>query len=200
MLSHPREWMLIPGERYTPGPVLEISRPPRPGSATRCTGHRPLQNSSPMRCWTWRWNPYGCSTRRPKSRLQARQTAWPALECSATSRPHTRKAWWNSGSHSTASSPRRATGTYTNSSSSLRQPRSGAGRTRTTRTPSAWARRASRSRPCPPSCRRRAPRHCSRAPTKGKQQHGQGGAGPDELRGGGLDGSLQAPCPGHRGN
>ena len=61
-------------------------------------------------------------------------------------------------------SARKATGTYTNSSSYHRRPRSTAGKTRTTSTRIAEARRASCSRSRPPSHRGRAGRRCSRAP------------------------------------
>ena len=66
--------------------------PPRPaqGVGPYGTAHR---RGAP----TWRWNPYGCSTRRPTSSLQARQTAWPAWDCNAASRPHTPEAGSNSG-------------------------------------------------------------------------------------------------------
>ena len=57
-----------------------------------------------------------------------------------------------------------ATGTYTNSSSYHGQPRNTAGKTRTTRTRSAEARRTSRSQSRPPSCRGRTRRRYSRAP------------------------------------
>ena len=183
------------------------TRLPHPRSATPCTGRRPLRNSSPTRCWTWRWSRCGCSTCRPTSRLRACQTAWAAWGCSTALRPHTRVAWWNSRQHSTTRPPRRATGTCTNSSSYPGRPRSTADRTCTTRTRSAWARRASRSRPRPPSRRGRARRRCNRAPrstqpprySKGEAQRGRGRTGTHELRSFGLDGGLQAPCPGYHG-
>ena len=31
MLSHPRDWMVTPGARYPPGPVLEQLTAPTPG-------------------------------------------------------------------------------------------------------------------------------------------------------------------------
>ena len=84
----------------------------------------------------------------------------------------------------------------------------GSGYRFTTRTRSAWARRTSRSRPARPptgagpggTAAGPPARHDHHGATKGKKQRGWSPAGPHELRGGGLDGRLQAPCPGHHGN
>ena len=215
----PSHWKSGGPTRATPGsgwqPRVHGTRQGRYSSSSRAHARgppRPAQGVGPYGTAHRRGARPGAGTptgaRRPTSRLQARPTAWPAWDFRALLRPHTREAWWNSGRQSTTRPPRRATGTCTNSSSSLGQPWSTAGRTRTTRIRSAWAGRASGSRPRPPSYRSRALRHCSWAPARqdhhgaprGKQQRGRSRAGPHELRGGGLDGGLHAPFPGHRGN
>ena len=76
-----------------------------------------------------------------------------------------------------------------------------------TRNWSAWARRAFHSRPCPPSRRGRARRHCCRGPrlkrpprcSRGIAATRTGRNRPYELRTCSLDRGLEAARPGHHG-
>ena len=190
MLSHPSEWMMNSVARYPPGPVLVQLTAATPG--VRPALHRtsalteqltdevldlalePLlvlypQNHIP---------PAGTSNRLGRLGLQRRVEAahpggmveqWLTLHNPSTAQGH----WYL---HQLLFLPRPA-------------PVAPPAEPVPQRTQSAWARRAFRSRPRPPSRPTRAWRHCSRAPcstrpprfSKEEQQRGQSLAGPHKL-------------------
>ena len=164
VLSHTRDWLTNPATRYPPAPVLEQLTAPTPGVLHAL--HRALALTKqlndevldlalePLRVLYPQAHipPTGTSNRLGCLSLQRRvEAAHPGgvVEQWLTLRNPP---------------PRRATGTCTNSSSSHGQPRNTAGKTRTTRTRSAEARKTTRSQSRPPFRRGRARRRYSGAP------------------------------------
>ena len=157
VLSHTREWLTNPGTRYPPGPVLEQLTAPTPGvlhalhrasALTKQLNDEVLDLAlEPLRVLYPQAHipPAGTSNRLGRLGLQRRVEA---------AHPGGVVEQW----------PRRAAGTCTSSSSSHGQPRNTAGRTRTTRTRSAGARKTTHSQSRPPSRRGRARRRYSGAP------------------------------------
>ena len=209
MLSHPRQWMMKPGARYPPGTGLEQLTPPTPG--VRHTLHRASALTEqlsdevldlalePLRVLYPQTHilPAGTSNRLGRLGLQRRVEAahaggvveqWLTLNNPSTTQGH----WYL---HQLSFFPPDGPGAPP--AEPVPHAPGAPGR----------AELPAASPACPPAGA--APggaaagppaQHGHHGAAKGKQQRGQSRAGPHDLRGGGLDGGLQAPCPGHLGN
>ena len=162
MLSHLRDWMATLGAGYPPGPVLEQLTAPTPGvrhvlhrasAPTELLTHDVLDLAlEPLRLLYLQADipPAGTSNHLTRLGLQrcvkAAHAGGVVEQWLALHNPFTAQGHW-----------------YLHQLLfPLGRPRSTTGRTRTTRTQSAWARGASHSRPRPPSQRGRARRRCCR--------------------------------------
>ena len=85
-----------PSARYPPGPVLE--QPTAPTLGVRHTLHRASALTEQLTDEVLDLALEPLRVLYPQTRIPpACQTAWAAWGCSASPRPRTQEAWWNSG-------------------------------------------------------------------------------------------------------
>ena len=176
---------LAPHHAFTRGRCSGSSRPPPPGSATSCTGHQPLRNSSPTRCWTCHWSRYGCSTRRPTSHRLGRLGLQRRVE--AAHPGGVVEQWLTLHNPSTTQGPLVPVPTPLPAPDDLGAPP-------TEPVPHAPGAPGRAELPAAgPAC----PPYGHNSTAEGKQKRQRGRTGLHKRQSGGLDGSLQAPCPGY---